>query len=159
MGIMPSGGAVTKAALARLQRLCPSLLAFQFYGSTEVGGVSASIGQVDRLGSLRQGVSVYIRDLDTGARLGVSEVGEIMAKTPTRLKTFLNREAELAELFDEDGFAHMGDLGFYDENGVLFFKERMKELLKLGANFWVGPGEIENVAEEFEDILECVVWQ
>ena len=32
------------------------------------------------------------------------------------------REAELAELFDEDGFAHMGDLGFYDENGVLFFK-------------------------------------
>ena len=32
------------------------------------------------------------------------------------------RDEDLASVFDGEGFAHMGDLGYYDENGVLYFK-------------------------------------
>jgi len=156
--IMPCGARVSNTALQRFREKCPGLLCLQFYGSTEVGGVSGSVGQVDRLGSLRQGVAVYIRDQNTDARLGVGEVGEIMARTPTVMKTFINRDEDLASVFDGEGFAHMGDLGYYDENGVLYFKERMKELMKLG-NTWVGPGEIEDVLEDINGVVEAVVWQ
>jgi long-subunit acyl-CoA synthetase (AMP-forming) len=31
------------------------------------------------------------------------------------------RPEETAEFLDEDGFAHMGDLGYYDEEGKLYF--------------------------------------
>ena len=51
----------------------------------------------------------------------------------------------------------MGDLGFYDEEGKLYYKERIKELIKV-SNYWFGPGEVENVIEEIPCVAEAAVW-
>jgi hypothetical protein len=37
---------------------------------------------------------------------------------------------ETEAFFDADGYVHTGDMGRYDENGILFFEGRLKELIK-----------------------------
>ena len=90
------------------------------------------------------GVQVYIRDEETGEKLGSNQAGEIMVKTKTMMNGYLNRYDETKEFYDEEWFANMGDLGYHDEQGKLFYKERIKELIKV-SNYWFGPGEVENV--------------
>ena len=33
--------------------------------------------------------------------------------------------------FDDDGFGMTGDIGYYNENGVVFYVDRFKEIIKL----------------------------
>ena len=93
---------------------------------------------------------MYIRDRQTGARLGPGQHGEIMAKTHTMMKGYLNRsltrrlQASLTnsvhprpeatrEFLDSEGFAHMGDIGYYSELGELHYVARAKDMLKVGS--------------------------
>ena len=57
----------------------------------------------------------------------------IMIVLVSSLKGYLNNTEATAEFFTDDGFAAMGDLGYFDEEGKLFFKERMKDVLKVGS--------------------------
>ena len=41
------------------------------------------------------------------------------------------RPEESAEFLDKDGFAHMGDIGYYDDKGMLYFVSRAKDMLKV----------------------------
>eukprot|EP00092_Neocalanus_flemingeri_P001915 GFUD01002045.1.p1 GENE.GFUD01002045.1~~GFUD01002045.1.p1 ORF type:complete len:240 (+),score=74.53 GFUD01002045.1:99-722(+) len=131
-------------------------MVYMFYGSTEVSGISGSL-DVTCLGALVPGVQVYIRDRETGEKLGPNKSGEIMAKTKTMMAGYVNRYDETKEFYDEEGYAHMGDLGYYDEEGKLYYKERIKELIKV-SNYWFGPGEVENVLEEISCVTEAAVW-
>ena len=46
------------------------------------------------------------------------------------MKGYLNREVETQKFFDSDGFAHVGDLVTYDEEGKIYYIERIKEMIK-----------------------------
>ena len=48
------------------------------------------------------------------------------------VKGYLNNQAADTDYFTQDGFATMGDLGYYDEEGRLYFKDRIKEVIKVG---------------------------
>lgn len=41
---------------------------------------------------------------------------------------YLNRPK--SDFFDDEGFGMTGDLGYYDEDGVLYYVDRVKELVK-----------------------------
>ena len=103
------------------------------------------------------GCSAYIRDLNTGAKLGPHQTGELMVCSLTRMKGYLEREQDNKEFFTEEGFAHTGDLGHYDSQGNLYFKDRVKEMMKVRAS-WVGPAEIESCIEQRPEVLESCVW-
>jgi len=155
--LMPAGGSLHQSIVSRLKLVFPELsMVYQFYGSTEIAGVSSSL-DVSSLGSPLPGAQVYIRDRATGGRLGPNDEGEIMAKTGTMMKGYLNRYKESQEYLDGDGFAHMGDIGYYDNQGKLYYVDRIKELLKV-SNYWFGPGEVDTVLEEMPQVLEACVW-
>ena len=46
------------------------------------------------------------------------------------MSTYLKREKETDEYFDFEGFGHTGDIGYYTEEGDIFYTDRMKELIK-----------------------------
>ena len=61
----------------------------------------------------------------------LSKVGEIMAKSNIVMKGYLNLPEETSAIFSKDGFVHTGDLARYDENGVLYYEGRLKELVSI----------------------------
>ena len=87
----------------------------------------------------------------------ILQVGEIMGKVDLFMKGYLNRPEETAKFFGDDGFVHTGDLGHYDENGMLYFDGRHKELIKY-KNYHLYPMEIENVINTHPDVIEVGVF-
>ena len=65
-------------------------------------------------------------------------------------------KVEREDTFDRDGFYHTGDAGYFDADGVLFFKARLGEMIKTaGAN--VTPREVEVVIESYPEVRAAFV--
>lgn len=81
------------------------------------------------------GTSALINDTeimdDSGNILSKGEIGEIVHRGPNVMKGYLNNEEETmnARMFD---WHHTGDLGYWDEDGLLVFVDRKKDIIKTG---------------------------
>ena len=73
------------------------------------------------------------------------------------MKGYLNRPDENSHFFAEDGFIRTGDLGHYDDKGLLYFDGRHKELIKY-KNYHLYPLEIENIINSHPEVLEAAVF-
>ncbi|MFD0666285.1 class I adenylate-forming enzyme family protein [Ramlibacter sp. MAHUQ-53] len=88
-------------------------------------------------------VTVRICHLETGAPLPAGEVGEIRVQGPLFLA--YHREPEKTrESYDADGYFRTGDLGLLDAQGRLYYKGRLKEMVKSGG-INIAPAEVEEV--------------
>jgi long-chain acyl-CoA synthetase len=56
--------------------------------------------------------------------------GQILLRGPCVSSGYLNREQETAELFDKDGWLKTGDIGEFNEQGMLKIIDRVKNLVK-----------------------------
>jgi fatty-acyl-CoA synthase len=92
------------------------------------------------MGPLLPGNELRVVDPESGAALGVGELGELAIKGPTLMRRYLGTEP--SDCFDADGFFHTGDVGCVDGDGFLHFEGRRTEMIKTGgAN--VSPAELE----------------
>jgi len=63
---------------------------------------------------------------------------------------------EREDVFEPDGFYRTGDAGYFDAEGILYFKGRLGEMIKAGgAN--VTPGEVEQVLVSFPEVKQAHV--
>ena len=136
----------------------------QGYGLSETSGgcVFATVG-TDKLGSSGiplVGNDLKIVDVKTGERLPPMELGEIMINTPSIMLGYLNNEKETNCVIetDEDGkqWVHTGDMGYVDEDGLLFFHERLKRLI-IVSGYNVFPSHIEDILNKHKSISDCCV--
>lgn len=87
--------------------------------------------------------------------------GEICICGPTVMKGYLNNAEETASTLrrHEDGnlWLHTGDLGYMDEDGFVYYKQRMKRLIIVsGINVY--PSQVENAIDAHPDVLlSCAV--
>jgi acyl-CoA synthetase (AMP-forming)/AMP-acid ligase II len=95
------------------------------------------------------GVEHKIVDSETGERLPTGSPGEICVRGYSLMQGLYKVERE--DAFDDEGFYHTGDTGYFDEDGWLFFQGRAGELIKTaGAN--VTPREVEAVIDAIGEI-------
>ena len=62
--------------------------------------------------------------------MGVNEVGELCIRGPNVMLGYWKKPKETADTIDKDGFLRTGDIGYYDENGLFYLVDRIKELIK-----------------------------
>lgn len=89
------------------------------------------------------------------------EEGEICITGPTVMKGYLNNAEETASTLrthkDGNVWLHTGDLGVMDEDGFIYYKQRMKRLIIVsGINVY--PSQVENAIDAHPDVLlSCAV--
>lgn len=93
--------------------------------------------------------------------LPYGEEGEICICGPTVMKGYLNNAEETASTLrvhsDGNVWLHTGDLGVMDEDGFVYYKQRMKRLIIVsGINVY--PSQVENAIDAHPDVLlSCAV--
>ena len=86
------------------------------------------------------------------------ELGEIIISGPTIMLGYLKNEEENEKTlrYDEDGtkWLFTGDLGCVDEEGFVYFKQRIKRMI-ISSGYNVYPAQIEKVLNKHPDIDYC----
>jgi fatty-acyl-CoA synthase len=89
------------------------------------------------------GVTLRICHIDSDEPQPAGEVGEIRVKGPV-VRQYLKDPVKTVESFDASGFFRTGDLGLLDADGRLYYKGRIKEMVKSGG-INIAPAEVEEV--------------
>jgi len=89
------------------------------------------------------------------------EEGEIVLFGPTVMKGYDNNEEETAQTLKrhDDGrvWLHTGDLGAMDEDGFVYFRQRIKRMI-VSSGYSVYPSQLENAIDSHEKVLiSCVI--
>ncbi|KAL8698009.1 MAG: hypothetical protein Q9201_006800 [Fulgogasparrea decipioides] len=133
-----------------LEKKFPQTLFKQGYGMTESCSVLTAhppekydYKYAHTCGSLIPCTEAKIIGLD-GKELSVNQPGEVLARGPQVVMGYLNNSKATAETFDNDGWLHTGDQGFFDEEGLLTITDRIKEMIKV-KGIGVAPAELEDL--------------
>lgn len=82
-------------------------------------------------------------------------VGEICISGPTVMRGYVHQPQETAQALQlhDDGriWLHSGDLGTMDEEGFVYFKQRLKRMI-VTSGYNVYPSQIENVLDAHESV-------
>jgi acyl-CoA synthetase (AMP-forming)/AMP-acid ligase II len=136
----------------------------QAYGSTE-GAVTARERFDDVKVGRRGPGSVGRVDKDTPVRIvdplgndvPVGHDGEIIGRPDlSRSSRYLDAGGSTSLPLDSDGWYHTGDIGHFDEHGILYITGRLKEVFVVGG-FNVFPVEIEDALRESPLVQDAVV--
>ena len=132
------------------------------YGLTETYGNSAVI-DADEPMALRRvcvgkplpGVDLVIAAPETHRPRPAGEVGEIKIKGYVTCGYYKDADKNLAA-FDAEGYFLTGDLGYLDAEGRLYFRGRIKEMVKTGG-INVAPIEVEEILMAHEAVEQAFV--
>lgn len=135
---------VKRVAELGAQAICNVYGLTETYGNSTVTDAALPLAQrIETVGQPLRGNRVRILDFDTGQELPAGTAGEIAIHgnvTPG----YWNDPVRTAEAMTSDGWFRTGDLGFLDADGFLFYRGRVKEMVKTGG-INVAPAEVEEI--------------
>jgi fatty-acyl-CoA synthase len=147
--------------LAEMRERLPNLRLWNFYGQTEMAPLASALGPDEQdahagaAGRPVINVETAILD-DDNHPVHPGEVGEIAHRSPHLMLGYLDDEAKTAEAF-RGGWFHSGDLGYYDEYGLLHVVDRKKDMIKTGGEN-VASREVEEVVYRHPAVEEVAVF-
>ncbi|SSW65299.1 Long-chain-fatty-acid--CoA ligase [Achromobacter veterisilvae] len=131
------------------------------FGQTEMSPVATFFRpehQLSHPGAVgTPGINVQVGIIDeTGRLLPQGEAGEIVYRSPQALSGYL-RDQDATDTVFRHGWFHSGDAGYFDADGVLWFKDRFKDVIKSGGEN-IASIEVEKALYASDpDIAEVVV--
>ena len=137
------------------------------YGMSEVAAAVCVCSSTERnkIGSV--GIpfpytTISVFDLGTGKELSYNEEGEICMTGPNTMVGYYNNEAETSNVIKkhDDGlmWVHSGDVGYIDEDGFVFIKDRIKRVIIRHDGFKVFPSLIEKTVDTNDNVVSnCAV--
>ena len=126
------------------------------YGLTETAPlIAGAVGKMVRIGSTGPSLpAVQIRLDNVNPETGQ---GEIVVKTPCCMVGYYKNEQATKDAFTEDGWFRTGDLGAIAEDGWIFIKGRLKNMIVGPSGENIYPEDIEEVLNSNRFVAESVV--
>ncbi|KWR87837.1 class I adenylate-forming enzyme family protein [Cupriavidus sp. IDO] len=152
------GAAVSRALLDTWKQ--KGVIIRQMYGQTEIGGYATvmpadrAVDSPEKCG--RGGIFTDLRIVgDDGKFCPPGQPGEIVLRGPGMMLGYWNNPEATAAVI-RDGWLYTGDIGVLDEDGLLTFVDRKKDII-ISGGLNISAAEVESVILQFHDIEEAVV--
>lgn len=131
----------------------------QIYGQTEIGGNATMMPEHLAMDAPEKcGWGNIFMDLRVvrpdGSDCAPGEPGEILMRSPGMMQGYWGNPEETAKTI-RDGWLHSGDIGTLDENGLLTFVDRLKDLI-ISGGLNISAAEVERVVCEFPGVVEAL---
>ncbi len=145
-----SGSAALQPRLARIF-LAADIPILEGYGLTETSPV-VSVNSFDK--GIRIGTVGALVD---GVQVKIAEDGEILVKGPNVMMGYYKNPEATAEVIDNEGWFHTGDIGIFQEGKFLKITDRKKEIFKTSGGKYIAPQGMENKFKESRFIEQIMV--
>ena len=133
-----SGGAALQPRIARVLGMA-GMYNLEGYGLTETSPVIAVNNPAT--GEMKIGTVGPVLE---GFEVKIAADGEILCKGPGVMKGYYKAPELTAEVIDENGWFHTGDIGIFEDDKYLKITDRKKEIFKLSGGKYIAPQMIEN---------------
>ena len=94
---------------------------------------------------------------EEGKEVSTGETGEVCIKSASNFRCYLKNEEATTEALDSKGWFRSGDVGCLDEDGFLYIKDRIKDIVIRGGEN-IACLEIEAILSEHPSVLEASVF-
>ncbi len=127
------------------------LVILEGYGMTE----NASLSHYNRKSNIKMGtVGLPL----VGSETRIAQDGEILLRGPNIMDGYLNKPKDTAEVLDDEGWLHTGDIGFVDDEGFLSITDRKKEIIITAAGKNIPPAPIEQLLGQIRFVSQALVF-
>jgi len=144
-----SGGAALSPTIARFL-LAADITVLPGYGLTE----SSPVLTVNIEGKIKPET---VGPALPGVSLRLAEDGELLASGDMVMQGYWNRPEDTAQVLDDDGWLHTGDIAEIDDDGYVRIVDRKKEIMVLSNGENVPPAVVEQQLTHDPCILQAMV--
>ncbi len=127
------------------------VIIYEIYGMTENSAVATS----NKPGRVKLGT---VGEPHPDIEVAIDEdTGEILTRHPAVFGGYWNKPEQTAEVLDDDGWLHTGDVGEWVDGTHVRIVDRLKDIIITAGGKNVSPSEIENSLKTSPFIKEAVV--
>jgi long-subunit acyl-CoA synthetase (AMP-forming) len=126
------------------------LVVHEYYGMSETTGLISG----NALGQAKLGT---VGTVLAGVECTIAADGEIIARGRNMTRGYLRMPDKTAELIDDEGWLHTGDLGSLDGDGTLRITGRKKDILITAGGKNVAPAEMEAYINQIPGVGQAIV--
>ena len=145
-----SGGAPLDIEIAKFLETI-GIRIYEGYGLSEASPViSLNTNEASKLGSVGKVIPGVEAKID-------KETGELLVRGDNIMKGYYNNPELTAEVIDQEGWLHTGDIAEIDKDGFLFITGRIKNMIVLNGGKKVFPEEVEAILSQSQMFQEVCI--
>lgn len=149
--IIVSGSASLQPRLATIF-WAAGMKVLEGYGLTETSPVISANNLVTK-----EAMFGSVGPVMPGVTVKIAEDGEILCKGPNVMIGYFNAPDLTAEVIDDAGWFHTGDIGLFVDDIYLKITDRKKEMFKLSSGKYIAPQVLENRLKESFFVANAMV--
>ncbi|WP_237389734.1 AMP-binding protein [Bacillus sp. USDA818B3_A] len=159
--LLSSGAKWSERTKLKIYHIFSNITMYEFYGASELSFISVlsdrdGMQKAATVGKPCYGVEVQIR-LQDQVLAKPNEIGKIYVRSGLIINGYMDHDGSTVQsIQDEEGWATVHDMGYFDEEGYLYITGREQNMILYGG-INIFPEEIEKVISLHPDVEEVAV--